>query len=152
MGSLGQSTTMKTFLIFSACLLTIIIAYRGRQFNVVNCLGDRINVKLDMYADSCADRIPQVGMFGMPRGGYMTYGDPQPSCRVQRISADFAGRKRPGCSVDARYICSGNKKCDSFTVIFNPPAPLNETDSISSLTAAKIASKSFCRIVVGNRC
>merc|ERR1711872_827822 len=138
--------TMKTFLIFPACLLALIIAQKpilGQRdvvFKVQNCLGDTINVKLDMYANSCADKKQRVGMFGMPRGGFMTYGDPQPSCRVQRISANFAGRPRLGCSV-SDYICNGNTKCNSFSVRFNPPAQGNETDI-----------KSFCQIVAGNRC
>merc|ERR1711872_262270 len=137
MGSLGPTATMKTFLIFSACLLTIIIAQRpirgerDRVFKVQNCLGDKIKVKLSMLANSCADRIPAVGFSGMPRGGFFTYGDPQPSCIVQRISAAFIKNQKLRCTVETVGLPCNGREGISVAVEYDP----------------KFVDRSVCRIV-----
>merc|ERR1712098_789961 len=130
MGSLGQSTTMKTFLIFSACLLTIIIAQRSifaqndpfrrlRKFSVRNELADKINVTMVMIPDSCASG--SVGFNDIPGSGGMVDGDPQRSCNVKSLKAVFSKSKNSACAVKAAGL-----NCRSrFVVKFLPPPSRN---------------------------
>jgi len=56
----------------------------GNVLTVTNNLGDRINVRVKMVAGSCSDDIDFVGFIGLPRNGFMEYGDPQPGCAFQK--------------------------------------------------------------------
>ena len=55
-----------------------------KNMTVTNRLGDTIEAKISMVPDSCADNIGSVSMNGMPRNGFMEYGDPQLSCAWKR--------------------------------------------------------------------
>merc|ERR1712061_599155 len=85
----------------------------GNVFTVTNTLGDRVNVRVTMVKGSCADNIDSVGFIGIPRGGFMEYGDPQPRCAFNKISVLNTATGQTCEATAATLRCNG---VDEFVI------------------------------------
>ena len=70
--------------IVSLAILQPLAEAMDTKFTIINGLGDTINATLTMFPGSCADNIRSVAYKGIPRNGFMEYGDPQASCSLKR--------------------------------------------------------------------
>jgi len=96
----------------------------GTQFTVINNTGSRINALLRFIPGSCSDNNPSLFFIGIARDGFITYGDPQPSCFLKGngLTAIIrVGRRRVTCTITPREqgLCT---TINTFVVNFKQPA------------------------------
>merc|ERR1711942_461938 len=91
---------------------------------VINNTGSRINALLRFIPGSCSDNNPSLFFIGIARDGFITYGDPQPSCFLKGngLTAIIrVGRRRVTCTITPREqgLCT---TINTFVVNFKQPA------------------------------